>query len=80
MRNYCFVVMILLPFIIYFIKYSFTFILVCNFNQALDLKEGEAEAILEELVCKQNMHGENTFLIEFHIRVLDLILNNSRNE
>ncbi|KAL9325495.1 hypothetical protein ACSQ67_006140 [Phaseolus vulgaris] len=49
-------------------------------KQALDLKEGEAEAILEELVCKQNMHGENTFLIEFHIRVLDLILNNSRNE
>ncbi|XP_068463275.1 uncharacterized protein [Phaseolus vulgaris] len=50
------------------------------FGKALDLKEGEAEAILEELVCKQNMHGENTFLIEFHIRVLDLILNNSRNE
>ncbi|KAL9276565.1 hypothetical protein ACSQ67_025894 [Phaseolus vulgaris] len=50
------------------------------FRKALDLKEGEAEAMLEELVCKQSMHGQNTLLVEFHIKVLELILNNSGNE
>ncbi|KAK7364822.1 hypothetical protein VNO80_13565 [Phaseolus coccineus] len=50
------------------------------FGKALDIKEGEAEAMLEELVCKQNMHGQNSLVNEFHFRVLALILNNSGNE
>ncbi|QCD93242.1 hypothetical protein DEO72_LG5g1314 [Vigna unguiculata] len=41
------------------------------FGKALDLKEGEPEAILKELVSK----GHNSLLIEFHSRLLSLILN-----
>jgi len=49
---------------------------VCNFNQVLDLKEGEAEVILKELVSK----GHNSLLIEFHSRLLALILSESGKE
>jgi len=49
---------------------------VCNFNQALDLKEGEPEAMLKELVSK----GHNSLLIEFHSRLLALILSESGKE
>jgi len=66
--------------VIHIMKYFFTFISVCNFYKVLDRKEGEAKVVLEEIVRKQNMHGEITLVIEFHIRVLALILSNSENE
>jgi len=54
---------------------------VYNFNQALDLKKGEAEAILRELVRKQNLRrGQNTLAVQFQIRMLTLILADSENE
>lgn len=52
-----------------------------KFNQALDLKKGEADAILRELVRKQNLRrGQNTLVVQFQIRVLTLILTDSGNE
>jgi len=57
----------------------FTFVFVCNFNQALDLKE-EVVTMLEELLHKQSMHGENTLKIESHTKVLALIRKDSRYE
>ncbi|KAL2976874.1 hypothetical protein AAZX31_13G033500 [Glycine max] len=51
------------------------------FGKALDLKKGEAEAILRELVRKQNLRrGQNTLVVQFQIRVLTLILTDSGNE
>nr|KYP48542.1 Cell division cycle-associated 7-like protein [Cajanus cajan] len=53
------------------------------FGKALDLKEREGEAILQELVCKQNLRqGQNTttLVVQFQIRVLTLILIDSGNE
>ncbi|TKY46536.1 Cell division cycle-associated 7 protein [Spatholobus suberectus] len=51
------------------------------FGKALDLKKGEAEAILRELVRKQNLRrGQNTLVVQFQIRVLTLILVDSGNE
>ncbi|KAH1192966.1 Cell division cycle-associated 7-like protein [Glycine max] len=51
------------------------------FGKALDLKKGEADAILRELVRKQNLRrGQNTLVVQFQIRVLTLILTDSGNE
>ncbi|ESW23630.1 hypothetical protein PHAVU_004G063500 [Phaseolus vulgaris] len=51
------------------------------FGKALDLKKGEAEAILRELVRKQNLRrGQNTLAVQFQIRMLTLILADSENE
>ncbi|QCD93252.1 hypothetical protein DEO72_LG5g1324 [Vigna unguiculata] len=47
-----------------------------NAEMALDLKEGEPEAMLKELVSK----GHNSLLIEFHSRLLALILSESGKE
>ncbi|XP_061364351.1 uncharacterized protein LOC133307807 [Gastrolobium bilobum] len=45
------------------------------FGKALDVKKGEAEAILRELIRKQNLRrGQNNLVIQFQIRVLTLIL------
>ena len=50
-------------------------------NQALDLKNGEAEAMLRELIRKQNLRrGQNNLVVQFQIRVLTLIFNDSENE
>jgi len=52
-----------------------------TFNQALDLKKGEAEAMLRELVRKQNLRrGQNTLVVQFQIKMLTLILADSENE
>ncbi|XP_027923821.1 uncharacterized protein LOC114181542 isoform X2 [Vigna unguiculata] len=48
--------------------------------QALDLKEGEAEAIFEELISKESMDEHNSSLIQFHIKLLALILSDSEKE
>ncbi|KAK7381105.1 hypothetical protein VNO78_33629 [Psophocarpus tetragonolobus] len=51
------------------------------FGKVLDLKKGEAEAILRELIRKQNLRrGQNTLVVQFQIRVLTLILTDSGNE
>ncbi|XP_057445351.1 uncharacterized protein LOC130737560 [Lotus japonicus] len=45
------------------------------FGKALDMKKGEAEAILRELIRKRNLRrGENTVAVQFQIRLLILIL------
>ncbi|WVZ14111.1 hypothetical protein V8G54_011677, partial [Vigna mungo] len=62
-----------------FIKCFFIVIPVCNFNQALDLKEGEAKAIFEELISRGSMDEHNS-LIQFHFRLLALILGDSKKE
>lgn len=50
-------------------------------NQALDVKKGEAEAILRELIRKQNLRrGQSTLVVQFQIRLLNLILPDSGNE
>jgi len=53
---------------------------VCNFNQALDLKEEEAKAIFEELISEESMDEHNSSLIQFHIKLLALILSDSEKE
>ncbi|KAL2335290.1 hypothetical protein Fmac_016503 [Flemingia macrophylla] len=51
------------------------------FGKAIDLKKGEAEAILRELVSKRNLRrGQSTLVVQFQIRVLTLILIDSGNE
>ncbi|XP_057737982.1 uncharacterized protein LOC130955181 [Arachis stenosperma] len=46
-----------------------------SFRKVLDVKKGEAEAILRELVRKQNLRRtQNTLVVQFHIRLLTLIL------
>ncbi|RDX95858.1 hypothetical protein CR513_21553, partial [Mucuna pruriens] len=50
------------------------------FGKVLDLKNGEAEAMLRELVCKRSFSsGQKTLVVQFQIRVLTLILTDSRN-
>ncbi|XP_027925194.1 uncharacterized protein LOC114182508 [Vigna unguiculata] len=50
-------------------------------TKALDLKNGEAEAMLRELIRKQNLRrGQNNLVVQFQIRVLTLIFNDSENE
>ncbi|XP_027359018.1 uncharacterized protein LOC113867764 [Abrus precatorius] len=45
------------------------------FGKPLDLKKGEAEAIVRELVRKQSSRrGQNTLVVQFQIRLLTLIL------
>lgn len=45
------------------------------------MKEGEAEAILKELICKQiSRRGRKTLVVQFYIRLLTLILSESGNE
>ncbi|QCD93235.1 hypothetical protein DEO72_LG5g1307 [Vigna unguiculata] len=51
------------------------------FGKALDLKNGEAEAMLRELIRKQNLRrGQNNLVVQFQIRMLTLIFNDSENE
>ncbi|XP_047150579.1 uncharacterized protein LOC124822601 [Vigna umbellata] len=51
------------------------------FGKALDVKKGEAEAMLRELVRKQNLRrAQNTLVVQFQIRMLTLILTDSENE
>ncbi|XP_020233922.1 uncharacterized protein LOC109814014 isoform X2 [Cajanus cajan] len=51
------------------------------FGKAIDLKKGEAEAILRELIRKRTLRrGQNTLVVQFQIRVLTLILIDSGNE
>ncbi|KAK7266761.1 hypothetical protein RIF29_19416 [Crotalaria pallida] len=48
------------------------------FGKALEVKKGEAEAILREMVRKQSLRrGENTLAVQFHIRLLTVILADS---
>ncbi|WVZ14107.1 hypothetical protein V8G54_011673, partial [Vigna mungo] len=49
------------------------------FGKALDLKEGEAKAIFEELISRECMDEHNS-LIQFHFRLLALILGDSKKE
>jgi hypothetical protein len=56
-------------------------IFVPMYNQALDVKKGEAGAILRALVRKQNLRrGQNTLVVEFQIKLLNLILSESETE
>ncbi|WVZ14110.1 hypothetical protein V8G54_011676, partial [Vigna mungo] len=50
------------------------------FGKALDLKEGEAKAIFEELISRESMDEHNSSLIQFHCRLLALILGDSKKE
>ncbi|XP_052736863.1 uncharacterized protein LOC108336406 isoform X2 [Vigna angularis] len=50
------------------------------FGKALDLKEGEAEAIFKELITEEIMDEHNSSLIQFHIRLLGLFVSNSKKE
>ncbi|WJX70807.1 hypothetical protein P8452_54875 [Trifolium repens] len=51
------------------------------FGKALDVKKGEAGAILRALVRKQNLRrGQNTLVVEFQIKLLNLILSESETE
>ncbi|XP_052723444.1 uncharacterized protein LOC108346104 isoform X2 [Vigna angularis] len=50
------------------------------FGKALDLKEGEAEAIFKELINEEIMDEHNSSLIQFHIKLLGLIVSNSKKE
>ncbi|XP_019452996.1 PREDICTED: uncharacterized protein LOC109354749 isoform X1 [Lupinus angustifolius] len=48
------------------------------FGKALDVKKGEAEAVLREMVRKKSMRrAENTLAIQFHIKLLTVILTDS---
>ncbi|MCI02729.1 zinc-finger of monoamine-oxidase A repressor R1, partial [Trifolium medium] len=48
---------------------------------ALDVKKGEAGAILRALIRKQNLRrGQNTLVVEFQIKLLTLILSESETE
>ncbi|QCD93269.1 hypothetical protein DEO72_LG5g1341 [Vigna unguiculata] len=50
-------------------------------TKALDLKNGEVEAMLRELIRKQNLRrGQNNLVAQFQIRMLTLIFNDSENE
>ncbi|WVZ14108.1 hypothetical protein V8G54_011674 [Vigna mungo] len=49
-------------------------------EKALDLKEGEAKAIFEELISRESMDEHNSSLIQFHCRLLTLILGDSKKE
>ncbi|CAJ2665976.1 unnamed protein product [Trifolium pratense] len=51
------------------------------FGKALDIKKGEAGAILRALIRKQNLRrGQNTLVVEFQIKLLTLILSESETE
>ncbi|BAU01858.1 hypothetical protein VIGAN_11119200 [Vigna angularis var. angularis] len=50
------------------------------FGKALDLKEGEAKTIFKELISEESMDEHNSSLIQFHIRLLELIVSNSKKE
>ncbi|QCD94387.1 hypothetical protein DEO72_LG5g2470 [Vigna unguiculata] len=50
------------------------------FGKALDLKEEEAKAIFEELISEESMDEHNSSLIQFHIKLLALILSDSEKE
>ncbi|CAL0321679.1 unnamed protein product [Lupinus luteus] len=48
------------------------------FGKALDIKKGEAEAVLRELVRKKSMRrAENTLAVQFHIKLLTVLLTDS---
>jgi len=48
------------------------------YNQPLDLKKGEAAAILRSLLRKQNLRrGQNALVVEFQIKLLTLIVSDS---
>ncbi|KOM55933.1 hypothetical protein LR48_Vigan10g182500 [Vigna angularis] len=49
-------------------------------KKALDLKEAEAETIFKELISEESMDEHNSSLIQFHIRLLALIVSNSKKE
>jgi hypothetical protein len=56
-------------------------IFVPMYNQALDVKKGEAGAILRALVRKQNLRrGQNNLVVEFQIKLLTLIVSESETE
>ncbi|XP_039683075.1 uncharacterized protein [Medicago truncatula] len=51
------------------------------FGKPLDLKKGEAGAILRALLRKQNLRrGQNALVVEFQIKLLTLIVSDSDNE
>ncbi|KAJ1438668.1 WHIM1 domain [Sesbania bispinosa] len=51
------------------------------FREGLDVNKGEAESILRELVCKKNLRRrQKTLAIQFQIRLLTMILIDSRHE
>ncbi|KAL5080451.1 hypothetical protein RYX36_008872 [Vicia faba] len=51
------------------------------FRKVLDIEKGEAEAILRSLIHKQNMcERESTLVVEFQIKLLTLIVSNSRTK
>ncbi|XP_019453000.1 PREDICTED: uncharacterized protein LOC109354749 isoform X5 [Lupinus angustifolius] len=48
------------------------------FGKVLEVKDGEAGAILREIVHKQILHqGESSLAIQFHVRLLTMIMNDS---
>ena len=50
------------------------------YQQVVDMKKGEAEAILRQLVHKHNLRkGENYLVTQFQMRLLTLILSESGN-
>jgi len=47
-------------------------VVVPMYNQALDIQNGEPEAILRSLTHKQNLfREENTLVVEFQIKLFD---------
>ncbi|KAF7820004.1 zinc-finger of monoamine-oxidase A repressor R1 [Senna tora] len=64
------------------VGHALQFLEFCTaFEKVLDMKEGEAEAILQELTQKQNARrSQKTLLVQFHIRLLTLILSDSGDE
>lgn len=51
------------------------------YNQALDIEKGEAEAILQSLIGKQNVcQGESSLVIELQSKILTLIASDSRTK
>ncbi|CAL0321680.1 unnamed protein product [Lupinus luteus] len=57
----------------------FQFLEFCRvFGKVLEVKDGEAGAILREIVHKQRLRqGENSLAIQFHVRLLTMIMNDS---
>ncbi|XP_058773268.1 uncharacterized protein LOC131647387 isoform X2 [Vicia villosa] len=51
------------------------------FGKALDIKKGEAEAVLRALIRKQNLRrGQNTLVVDFQIKLLTFIVSDSEME
>ncbi|XP_028795834.1 uncharacterized protein LOC114751324 [Neltuma alba] len=61
------------------VGHALQFLEFCTaFEKILDMKKGEAEAILEELICIQSAPTRHkTLVVQFYIRLLTLILSES---